>query len=352
MKKVFKKFLSVFFWFIFASLFCQGNVFGLSETENQSEKVSIVVPVYNTEKYLDECLESAENQTYKNLEIICVNDGSTDGSLTILENHAKKDERIVIISQENQGLSGARNTGMSVATGKYIYFLDSDDVLLPYAMEKAVELLEKHDADALNFGVEGVKYKSVIDLSKFSYNCDLPVKICSIKEGENPFDVFEARTLSVWSYVYRKSFLENNNLWFKREIRVNEDVLFTCLVKASLKSLIKDSNIGYVYRLSRPGSLMNMDYKNIARRFDSFLITIRELFLNKDRFKFNKSDEYLLGIALRLLSINMYDAQGKIKKEYAKKFYKEIYNNFVEKYNVKLNKKNAERLNELKKLAE
>ena len=99
-------------------------------------KLSIIMPVYNVEDYLDEALNSAESQTLKDIEIICVNDGSTDNSLAILEKHAKKDKRIKVINQENQGVSKARNAGMKAATGKYIYFFDSDDVLAPYIMEK------------------------------------------------------------------------------------------------------------------------------------------------------------------------------------------------------------------------
>ena len=91
----------------------------------KNPKVSVIIPVYNTEKYLEECLNSVENQTLEDIEIICVNDGSTDKSLEILNNHANKDSRIKVISQENGGLSHARNTGMKIAKGEYITFLDS-----------------------------------------------------------------------------------------------------------------------------------------------------------------------------------------------------------------------------------
>lgn len=100
--------------------------------------VSIVIPVYNVELYLRECLDSVISQTYHNLEIICVNDGSPDNSLSILEEYAAKDSRIRIISQENAGISVARNTGMDVATGEYIYFLDSDDYIALEMVERCV----------------------------------------------------------------------------------------------------------------------------------------------------------------------------------------------------------------------
>ncbi len=103
-------------------------------------KVSIVIPVYNTEKYLPECLDSVLSQTFQDFEIICVNDGSTDNSLGILNHYAQKDKRFKIISQENQGLSGARNTGLDKASGDYIFFLDSDDAIPQNALETMVKI--------------------------------------------------------------------------------------------------------------------------------------------------------------------------------------------------------------------
>ena len=94
---------------------------------SQKIKVSIIVPVYNVEKYLKRCLDSITNQTLKELEIICINDGSTDNSLKILKQYAHKDKRISIINKQNEGLSVARNTGMEAASGEYIGFVDSDD---------------------------------------------------------------------------------------------------------------------------------------------------------------------------------------------------------------------------------
>ena len=94
---------------------------------NNESLVSIIVPVYNVEKYLRKCLDSIVNQTYKNIEVICVDDGSPDNSIDILREYRAKDDRVTIIRQKNKGLSGARNTGIKNATGKYIMFIDSDD---------------------------------------------------------------------------------------------------------------------------------------------------------------------------------------------------------------------------------
>lgn len=107
-------------------------------------KVSIIVPVYNVEEYLVKCLDSLVNQTLKEIEIICINDGSTDNSLEILNTYAQKDSRITIIDKKNEGVSAARNTGLNISKGEYIMFVDSDDYLeLPNVFFKEEDVVEK-----------------------------------------------------------------------------------------------------------------------------------------------------------------------------------------------------------------
>ncbi|WP_296870337.1 glycosyltransferase [uncultured Methanobrevibacter sp.] len=114
-------------------------------------KVSVIVPVYNVEKYLEECLESIIDQSLRDIEIVCVNDGSTDGSLSILEEYAKLDDRIKIISQENQGLAAARNTGLDNISGDYVYFIDSDDFLELNALEELYNVSVEKSLDFVLF---------------------------------------------------------------------------------------------------------------------------------------------------------------------------------------------------------
>ena len=106
-------------------------------------KISVIVPVYNTEQYLAECLDSVLAQTFQDIEIICVNDGSPDNSAAILSEYAKKDPRIKVITQENKGLSAARNAGLAMAQGEWIYLIDSDDMLPSYALEVLYNIAEK-----------------------------------------------------------------------------------------------------------------------------------------------------------------------------------------------------------------
>ena len=116
------------------------------------KKVSIIIPVYNVEKYLPKCLDSVVGQSYADLEIICIDDGTPDGSAAVILSYAEKDGRIKLISQENQGLSGARNTGIGAATGEYIVFLDGDDWLDTEAIKAAVEKAERNSADVVMWG--------------------------------------------------------------------------------------------------------------------------------------------------------------------------------------------------------
>ena len=116
-------------------------------------KISVIIPVYNVEKYLKECLDSVINQTLKDIEIICVNDGSTDNSLNILENYAKKDNRIIVISQKNKGLSGARNTGLKYCSGEYVSFIDSDDYVSKDLFELTYNNAISNNSDLVIFKI-------------------------------------------------------------------------------------------------------------------------------------------------------------------------------------------------------
>ena len=113
----------------------------------KKDKVSIIIPIYNGEKHLAECLDTIQNQTYTNLEIICINDGSRDKSLSILKEYQKKDDRFIVIDQKNAGQSKARNEGIRRASGKYISFVDCDDFIELDMIEKMVLKAEETNAD-------------------------------------------------------------------------------------------------------------------------------------------------------------------------------------------------------------
>ena len=137
---------------------------------NNNPKISVIIPVYNVEDYLEECLDSIINQTFKDLEIICINDGSQDNSLNILEEYAEKDNRIKIITTKNQGLSAARNRGLENITGDYVYFIDSDDYLELTAFEELYAVSEEKSLDLIHFKFDNcscVKFANFFSICLF-----------------------------------------------------------------------------------------------------------------------------------------------------------------------------------------
>ena len=200
-----------------------------SNNFNDNIKVSVIVAVYNAEKYLKQCLDSICNQTYRNIEIICVNDGSDDSSLDILNEYAAADDRIKIYTKENEGLGGAsaRNFGLDKACGKYISILDSDDYFELNMLEAAVKRAEKYDVDMVVFG--GMEYdnkngraykvasildeKYIPDKDIFSFH-DCPKTIFQLTQG------------MAWNKLYKKDFLDEYKLKFQK-VKYTDDAYFT-----------------------------------------------------------------------------------------------------------------------------
>src|SRR5690625_3677419 len=133
--------------------------------------VTIIIPVYNVEKYIAECLNSVIRQTYSNIEVIIINDGSNDNSYEIIESYSKKYNNLKIIDQENKGQSVARNVGLTKAKGKYIYFLDSDDYIKDITIENLVSKMEENNLDLIRFSAE-VIYDKNIKYKPSNYNLE------------------------------------------------------------------------------------------------------------------------------------------------------------------------------------
>ena len=192
-------------------------------------KVSVIIPVYNTEKYVRQAVESICRQTLKDLEIIIVNDGSTDGSMTILEELAAQDERIKLFSQENQGQSIARNFALQKVGGKYLYFMDSDDYLENEALELCFEKAESNNLDFVLFDAEILNPQDTTAI-------DITYQRTQIMDEESIYTGNELLNLFIRKYIFTPSpclsfiniaFLRQKNLSFYPGI-IHEDQLFTC----------------------------------------------------------------------------------------------------------------------------
>jgi len=220
------------------------------------KKVSIILPVYNVEEYLAECLQSVICQTYENIEIICIDDGSSDGSLEILEEYQKRDERILVFSYPtNQGVSYARNLGLEKAIGKYVYFLDSDDYLLKNAISELVVLADKYDTDCIYFNSKLQLETEGIGSPKLEFNLNQINEI--VMTGEELFVVLmdnQSFTGSVCRQFWKRSFLMDNHLYFPNGY-LAEDALFSFKTMLLGKKMMMVNKAYHVYR--RHGGTMS-----------------------------------------------------------------------------------------------
>jgi glycosyltransferase involved in cell wall biosynthesis len=212
--------------------------------ENQMKKttrVSVIVPVYNVEKFLKKCLDCLVQQTMEEIEIICINDGSTDGSASILAEYAAMDSRIVVLTQENRGLSVARNNGMAAAGGEFIGFVDGDDWVALNYFEKLYAVAKKHDADIACCGFSRV------------YSSRSKTKLNIYAEGvfETTDDKYRITNTPGACYVFNKIYnrekLNELQLQFESGIFF-EDVSFTIRVLYYMKKLAVTPETNYYYR--------------------------------------------------------------------------------------------------------
>lgn len=186
-------------------------------------RVSVIIPVYNAEKYLRECLDSVVNQTLKDIEIICVNDGSTDNSLQILEEYASQDNRIKIINQENQGAGAARNKGLEIAQGEYLSFLDADDYFELNMFEIMYKTSKTNDLDIVI-----ASSRQFDNINKKTYEAEWLIKALLLPD-KNIFNVYDIPkyifNFSIgwcWDKLFRNEFIKENNLKFQNITSTND----------------------------------------------------------------------------------------------------------------------------------
>ena len=201
-------------------------------------KISVIIPVFNTELYLNACLDSVINQTYLDIEIIIVNDGSNDSSASICEEYSKVDQRIIFIDKENEGVSVARNIGINLARGEWVYFLDSDDFLELNTFEALIESAEKTACDLIHFGYRTLKGdKKINEMVYFNYqeyqNIGLFIKHKKLKPMPASL-----------TFIKRK-ILKESGILFNVDMKHNEDLLFVYTLYCHAKKIVVLNEIFY-----------------------------------------------------------------------------------------------------------
>ncbi len=235
-------------------------------------KASVIVPVYNVEAYLEKCVQSILRQTERDFELLLVDDGSTDSSGQLCEELAKKDSRIRVIHQENQGLGGARNTGIREAKGDWLLLVDSDDWIEPEILEKSLEAGLREEADMVVFPFRSVDEEGR-ELAVFREN--IPVgRAFALKERK---DILLTAPVA-WNKLYRTAFFRETGLAYPSRVWY-EDIRTTPKLMALARRMVFLGDIGYNY-LQRQGSIMNSGKVarnvEIIEAFDDILPWFRE----------------------------------------------------------------------------
>ncbi|MDY6894644.1 MAG: glycosyltransferase family 2 protein, partial [Thermotogota bacterium] len=235
---------------------------------SENIKVSVIIPVYNAEKYLRECLDSVVNQTLKEIEIICVDDGSTDGSLDILQEYSRIDQRFIVLTQENQYSGVARNYGLSVAKGETVHFLDADDWLEPTTYEETFETWNTTKSDFVVFFHKW--YDNVTgEEGERSHRFKVGQKCSVTNFQENP-DYFLYNAVVAWNKLYSREYLNRNNIRFDNLICSNDRAFYIQNLIYSKKIAIYDSFLLH-YRTNNIDSLVGTKrLKNFECHFKSF----------------------------------------------------------------------------------
>lgn len=281
--------------------------------------VSIVVPVYNVEQYLEQCLDSLVNQTLSEIEIICVNDGSTDRCGEILKRYQEKDLRIIVVEQKNQGLSGARNMGMQYAQGKYIMFVDSDDWIDVDTCKNVVEVAEDKQADLVFWSYirefEDVSKEKLLFwedgklFEKEQVKNQLQRRICGLLGEELSRPDYANAFETAWGKLYLTERLLNNKILFvdTKEIGT-EDALFNLYALEHIERAVYVKRCFSHYRKTNQGSLTSnykcqlfAQWKNLFDKMEQY---IEQNKLSQDYYDAldNRRALSLLGLGLNVMS--------------------------------------------------
>ena len=285
-------------------------------------KVSVVIPVYNVEDFLGECLDSITNQTLDDIEIICVNDGSTDRSLEILNEYAKNDDRFTVVTQENGGHAVATNRGIDLAKGEYLYLMDSDDILKLNALADTVKVAEGKDVDfvlfqAINYYMDKDEYK---EQENYSMNKLADFVGDSVFNWKDIKEFIFSITVTPWSKIYRRDFIEKQKIRFPEGLVFDDNVFFWEVLFSAERITFHREHL-FTRRWYSSSSTTAGD-----RRFiDSLAIydLIWDVFKKFGVFEEFKKELYYRKMAVANMRFN------KIKEEFKEDYFEAMKNNFL-----------------------
>lgn len=284
-------------------------------------KISVIVPVYNTEKYIEKCLKSLDDQTMKDFEVVIVNDGSKDESERAIKNYMRRTRmNIKYLKKENGGLASARNYGVERASGKYISFLDSDD----YLDKDTFYLLEQYidkDIDLIKF-----KMKTVNEKEEVLEKLDGPVfDVCTGEEAYKKLCTTDKYMDPACIYLYRREFFVENN--FKYKLRYHEDFGLTSLIIVQAKTFVSTDVFGYNYLQTEESLTRAKDYnkdidraKDMLAHYDNMIPTVNAYTNISDETKALVKRYYTNSVILKA---------NKLKGKERKQYIKEIKNRFM-----------------------
>jgi glycosyltransferase EpsH len=294
--------------------------------------VSIIIPVYNVEKYLHQCLESVVKQSYTNLEIIIVNDGSSDKSHFIIDDFASRDFRIKIIKQQNRGISAARNSGIQASSGELIMFIDSDDWVEEEIVEKLFSEIEDYDLVVCSYNRSyNTKSKPrVFDIEGRSEGKEFQRRLIGLLKEElkdpSQLDSF----VTVWGKLYKAKFIKENQLSFisTREIGTCEDLIFNFQYLESLKEIFIINQPLYNYRKNNDSSFTSNYKANLFFLWKNLFNQLEKLIYRKEDV-FNKAFKNRIALSLIGLGLNEMQNPAGFLKQY--KNLKDISNHLLYK---------------------
>lgn len=280
-----------------------------------SNMISIIVPVYNSELYLKKCLDSIISQTYENIEIICIDDNSSDDSLKILQEYEKKDHRIKVMQKANEGVSLARNAGLDVAQGDYILFVDSDDWIDICTCEVALKKITKECADLVMWSY--LRERETESSQKQIFDCDI------VFEGKNVQETLHRRMIgivdhelarpenadalcTVWGKLYCRSIISANRVRFYdiRKIGTYEDGLFNLEYLKYVQKAIYLNQYFYHYRRTNVNSITGAYNANLGRQWDT-LFHIMEKYIKQNKLNEKYQEALCNRISLSLIPLGI-----------------------------------------------